>query len=81
MAAVGPLKVFDGLNTCLPTAGMNSGFSGARRATSSARRTAFSSDLSSNWLTEAVPWRLPKATLMVIWVFSCRPAVVTLFCA
>ena len=42
---------------------MNSGFSGASCASSSARRTQRSSDASSNWLIVAVPTRLPYATL------------------
>jgi hypothetical protein len=57
------------LNSCLPGTGTYSGFSGARRAVSSARRTACSSDLSSNSLIDAVPWRLPKATVTTGAVF------------
>jgi hypothetical protein len=46
----------------LSIAGMNSGFSGASLASSSARRTTASIEASSKLLIVAVPVRLPKAT-------------------
>src|SRR5688500_13376547 len=62
-------------------AGMNSGFSGASRARSSARRTTRSSAASSNSLIVAVPTRLPKATCTASSVSSTMPLVDTLLSA
>ncbi|MNV47925.1 hypothetical protein D3C71_1398090 [compost metagenome] len=62
-------------------AGMNSGFSGASLARSSARRTTRASAASSNSLIEAVPTRLPKATVTASSVLSTMPLVDTLLSA
>ena len=62
-------------------AGMNSGFSGARRARSSARRTTRSSAASSNSLMVAVPTRLPNATSTASSVLSTMPLVEMLLSA
>lgn len=62
-------------------AGMNSGFSGASRARSSARRTTRSSAASSNSLMVAVPTRLPNATDTPRSVLLTMPLVETLFSA
>jgi hypothetical protein len=62
-------------------AGMNSGFSGASFASSSARRTTFSSDASSNSLIVAVPMRLPYATCTPSCMSSTVPLVDTLLSA
>ena len=58
---------------------MNSGFSGARRARSSARRTTRSSAASSNSLIVAMPTRLPNATCTPRSVLLTMPLVETLF--
>src|SRR5690606_13708600 len=58
--------------------GTNSGFSGASQASSSARRTTFSSDASSNSLIVAVPTRLPNATCTPRLVSPTMPLVDTL---
>src|SRR5690606_20368093 len=62
-------------------AGMNSGFSGASLARSSARRTTRSSEASSNSLIVADPMRLPKATLTASCTSSTMPLVETLLSA
>jgi hypothetical protein len=77
MASVDLLNVSERLKACLSGVGMNSGFSGASFASSSARCTALASDLSSNSLMTAVPCFLPNATATDNWVFSTRPAVDT----
>src|SRR5690606_27343354 len=81
IAAVDSLKVGLGVYCCLPMAGMNSGFSGASLARSSARRTTRSSEASSNSLIEAVPTRLPKATCTPSSALLTMPLVETLFSA
>jgi hypothetical protein len=62
---------------CGPSGGMNSGFSGASRASSSERRTAFSSEASSSSLMVVMPARLPKLDWTTSWRSSVRPLVDT----
>jgi hypothetical protein len=59
MSATDWLNVSLGLYVCFSIAGMNSGFSGASFARSSARRTTRSSAASSNSLMVATPTLLP----------------------
>src|SRR5690606_14777233 len=78
IAAVDSLKVGLGRYSCGPIAGMNSGFSGASRARSSARRTTRSSASSLNSLMVAVPTRLPNATCTPSSALPTSPLVETL---
>ena len=61
-----------------PSGGMNSGSSGASRASSSERRTARSMLASSNSLAVTVPVRVPKFDCTTSVVSSLAPAVDTL---
>src|SRR5690554_279502 len=78
IAAVDSLNVGLGRYSCGPIAGMNSGFSGASRARSSARRTTRSRASSLNSLMVAVPTCLPNDTCTPSSALPTSPLVETL---